>query len=201
MQEAVAKCIERIKIVSDKVGELRKFTNGTIKMVPATIVSVKATVERLAVLLDLVNDQTKESKTAIVEATTLLHDCKQMLIDNRQVMFTEMQKQLSEVNAKCDRVVEKLRLLETWVPERPPYQVPPEQQRPASSSQAAPDLFDCGAPDACAAGNSRTAVNHPDPGDAHPAGYEHDGPKGTPLREALGHIPELGKFSCKSFDA
>ena len=93
MQEAVAKCIERIKIVSDKVGELRKFTTGsigevmgTIKMVPATIVSVKATVERLAVLLDLVNDQTKESKTAIVEATTLLHDCKQMLIDNRQVM-------------------------------------------------------------------------------------------------------------------
>ena len=115
LQEVVGRCLDKIKITSDKLSELHKFTNqgigeimGTIKMVPATVVSVKAIVKRIAGLLDQVHQPTQESKTAIMEATTLLHDCKQMLVDNRQVLFTEMQRHLADVNAKCDSVAEKL---------------------------------------------------------------------------------------------
>ena len=116
-------------------------------------------------------------------------------------MFTEMQKQLSEVNAKCDCVVDKLRLLETRVPERPPYQVPPEQQRPASSSQAAPMTISIA--EHLTPAQLEIVVRPsttPTPEMLIQQAMNMMAQRG-PLREALGHIPELGKFFCKSFDA
>ena len=186
LQEVVGKCFDKLKITSDKLGELHKFTNqgigeimGTIKMVPATVVSVKASVERIAGLLDQVHPQTQESKTAIMEATTPLHDCKQMLVDNRQVLFTEMQRHLADVDAKCDSVAEKLySLLETRLPEWPPYRRSASGAAEAGVLQptGSHDLLHFGAPHAGAARDCGPPSVRTDAGDVDSASHEYDGP-------------------------